>query len=62
MTPLLDSLLGSSMDLIEDGDDGVLLDLIFFGPFSRPDASLFNKTSRLRSLNGFKAKLQKSMI
>ena len=58
MTPLL----GSCMDLTGDGVDGVLLDPIFFGPFSQSDASLLNKTSRLRSLDGFEAKLQKSMI
>ena len=51
---MLDPLLGFCMDLTRDGDDGVLLDPIFFEPFSRPYASPVNKTSRLRSLDGFK--------
>ena len=50
---LLDSLLNSSIDLTEDEGAGILLDLIIFGPFNRSYASLFNKTSRLRSLDGF---------
>ena len=39
-----------------DGDDGVLLDPIFFAQFSRSSESPFNKTSRLRSLDGFNLK------
>ena len=55
-------LLDSSIDLTGDGDDGVLLDPIIFGPFSRSYASLFNKTSRLRSLDGFNTKIQKLIL
>ena len=50
---MFDSLLDSSIDLSEDRDSGVLLDLIFFGPFSRSYAPVFNKTLRMRSLDGF---------
>ena len=50
---LFDSLLDSSIDLTGDGDAGVLLDPIIFGPFSQSYAALFNKTSRLRCLDGF---------
>ena len=46
-------LLDSSIDLTWDGDDGVLLDPIFFGPFNRSYEKLFNKTSRMRYLDGF---------
>ena len=46
-------LLGSCIDLTRDRDDGVLLDPIFFGSFSRSYAPLFNKTSRMRCLDGF---------
>ena len=59
---LLDSLLDSGIDLTGDGDDDVLLNPIIFGPFSRSYASLFNKTSRLRSLDGFNTKIQKCIL
>ena len=59
---LLDSLLDSSIDLTGDRDAGVLLDPIIFGPFNRSYASMFNKTSRLRSLDGFNMKIQKGIL